>query len=222
MSNVNIIKKIEDFIDKRVISAHSRIIDIAVKRVENISNIMIFGYNPLINNIIICSSKNKNIKLSICVGEHSKHSKHSKHSSLKLLKTFLHNLDISNISNISNISISYFHINALSYVLPTVDTILLGCNGVMANGDIIGPIGTSLVSLVARNKDIPVIVCCETLSFTKKIQTGVDFEVKPSDKKGVSYKRYVSEYDITPAKFISQIITENGIIHPLSSHNFIE
>lgn len=85
-------------------------------------------------------------------------------------------------------------------VLSDIDIVLLGCNEIMSNGDIIGPIGTALVSLLAYNNNIPIIVCCETLSFSKNIHTRID---------------------ITPSKFISQVINEKGIIHPLAVHNFL-
>jgi translation initiation factor eIF-2B subunit delta len=216
-----IIEQINQFIYKRIILAHNKIIDFAIKRLDNtfsgkaINNILIFGNNPLINKII-CSLENKNIYIVDDTLE-----KKSSLSSYKLIID--HNINLNTKNNLY-----YLNINSLSYVLSSnIEVVLLGCNEVMSNGDIIGPTGTALVSLVSNNSNIPVLVCCETLSFTKKVQTGVNFETVLSNKYKEDkrdkkcYNIAVVSYDITPSKYINQIITEKGIIHPLAVYNFL-
>jgi translation initiation factor 2B subunit (eIF-2B alpha/beta/delta family) len=192
-----IIREINQFIDKNIILSQSQIIDIATKRLINSNNILTFGYNDIIKKIV-CSLRSK-YKLYICDDPH--------------------NISIKDIKDIKDINdIKYLYINAISYVLSDIDIVLLGCNEIMSNGDIIGPVGTALISLVAYNNNIPVIVCCDSLSFTKKIHTSIDIknikQIKPN------YKKYILDYDITPSKFISQVVTEKGIIHPLAVHNY--
>jgi translation initiation factor 2B subunit (eIF-2B alpha/beta/delta family) len=191
------ITEINNFIDKNIYISHNKIIETTIERLGNNNNILISGNNPLINNIIYSfKNKNKSVKISIC--------DNPSNPSLKCI-----------IKNTTS-NYNYLHLNALSYIISTIDVVLLGCNEVMSNGDIIGPIGTALVSLIAHNNNIPVIVCSETLSLTKKVQTGINFDIIKHN----TYKKCILEYDITPSKFIHQIINERGIIHPLAVHNF--
>lgn len=182
------IQKIDLFIGN-IEKAQIQIIDNSVKNIKtkNYKNILIFGNNPLINKIV-CSLGSE-YKIYICIDCN----------------------DISsNISNIEVKNITYLQLNALSYVLSNVDVVLLGCIEIMSNGDMKGPIGTALVGMVSSYNHIPVIVCCETISITKRVETSVEIK----EVKYKNFKKYSLEYDITPSKYISQIITEKGIIHP--------
>ncbi len=197
VSNQEVVRQI-NLVIYRSISAESKIIDIATKRLDNVKSILIFGYNPLIRSIIL---RNNKAKIYLCDDPHNP------------------SLNINYIKDVKDVkdNINYLHINSLSYVLSNgIDIVLLGCNEVMSNGDISGQIGTSLVSLIANNNNVPVLVCCETLSFTKKIRTSI--EIKNIKQVRPNYKKYSLDYDIIPSKYISQIITEKGIIHPSVSH----
>ena len=41
----------------------------------------------------------------------------------------------------------------------------------MANGYVMSRIGTSLIALVAKSYNVPMMVCCETYKFCDKVQT---------------------------------------------------
>ena len=82
---------------------------------------------------------------------------------------------------------TYILITAVSQVLPSVSKVLLGCDGVMANGCVLATVGTSQVSvtehvnkfslshfqvaLLAKSCNKPVIFCSETYKFTERVQT---------------------------------------------------
>lgn len=48
---------------------------------------------------------------------------------------------------------------------------ILGAHSLMANGYVMSRVGTSLIALVAKSYNVPVLVCCETYKFCDKVQT---------------------------------------------------
>ena len=49
--------------------------------------------------------------------------------------------------------------------------VFLGAHALLANGNVMSPIGSSQVALVARSHNIPVLVCCETYKFCERVQS---------------------------------------------------
>ena len=98
----------------------------------------------------------------------------------------------------------------------------------LSNGDLLGSVGTSLISLIAHNFKKPVIALSETYRFWDKVIMNCnqfDFlervEKKSNDVRDVrrnceNYVSLNSKYDITPAKFINLIVCELGSIPPTS------
>jgi len=109
----------------------------------------------------------------------------------------------------------------------------------LSNGDLLGTIGTSLISLIAHNFKKPVIALCETYRFwdkvimncnqfdflerVVKVEGNTSGHLTTSDKftsrTQLNYENYLylnSKYDITPAKFINLIVCELGSIPPTS------
>lgn len=41
----------------------------------------------------------------------------------------------------------------------------------LANGYVMSRVGTSLIALVAKTFNVPVLVCCETYKFSDRVQT---------------------------------------------------
>jgi translation initiation factor 2B subunit (eIF-2B alpha/beta/delta family) len=113
--------------------------------------------------------------------------------------------------------------------MDDADFVLIGADSILADGSIINKIGTSVIALTAWEKQVPFYVVCEKIKFNvwnwllgKK---AVVLEEKdPSeifDPKNLSRIMIRNIYfDITPAKYVWGIITEDGVIKPseVSSH----
>ena len=54
---------------------------------------------------------------------------------------------------------------------PQVSKVIMGAHSLMANGYVMSRVGTSLIALVAKSYNVPVLVCCETYKFCDKVQT---------------------------------------------------
>jgi translation initiation factor eIF-2B subunit delta len=77
------------------------------------------------------------------------------------------------LTTLSRFSIpcTYLHLTALpSYLATTpITTVFLGAHSLHSNGAVFSRAGTALVSMMAREKGIPVVVCCETYKFSEGV-----------------------------------------------------
>ena len=116
-----------------------------------------------------------------------------------------------------------------------VDVVIVGADRITAVGDTANKIGTYLKALAAKDNDVPFYVAAPSSTIDWSIQDGkhsIEIEnrdgeelriVRGWDKKGhVSDIRLISAqtnvenpaFDVTPAKFITGIITERGVCAP--------
>ena len=126
----------------------------------------------------------------------------------------------------ADISCGYIQLNAVSYVMQkNVTKVFLGASALMSNGSVYGRAGTSCVAMLANDKHIPVLVCCETYKISNKVQlesiTQNELGNPDALVHGESLKKWRETpnlkllhllYDLTPPEFVSGIITEVGII----------
>jgi translation initiation factor eIF-2B subunit delta len=128
---------------------------------------------------------------------------------------------------------TYILLNALTYVLPTVTTVLLGAAALMSDGAVWNRVGTAQVALLAHAHNIPVLVCAESHKISHRVQlealTHNEIGAPPRNpivdekKEEGSVEDGPSNlmplnllYDLTPASFVSGIVTELGIVPPTS------
>lgn len=106
-----------------------------------------------------------------------------------------------------------------------VDMVITGTDRVAANGDVANKIGTYEKAVVAHENGIPVYIAApiSTIDFT--CPTGNDIPIEERDENevlDVNGLRVASQgsgalnpaFDVTPAKYITGIITEQGIFNP--------
>jgi len=114
-----------------------------------------------------------------------------------------------------------------------VDLVIVGADRVASNGDTANKIGTYLKSLAAFEHSVPFYVALPSSSFDFSLESGnsISIEERSEDEikyiqgidKGIIRKvlicpeetsAYNPGFDITPAKFITGFITEQGIYPP--------
>ena len=129
----------------------------------------------------------------------------------------------------AKISCGYIQLNALTYVMQQVTKVFLGAKSLMSNGSIYGRIGTAGVALLAKDKHIPVLVCCESYKISNKVQLESITQNELGNPDALIHGDSLENwkdipnlkllnllYDVTPAEFVSGIVTELGIIPPTS------
>jgi len=104
-----------------------------------------------------------------------------------------------------------------------IDMVIVGADRIAANGDTANKIGTYSLSVLAKMHQVPFYIAAPSSTFDLKTKSGKDIpiEQRPADEvrfcggrqvapNGV--KIYNPAFDVTPAKNITAIITERGVI----------
>ena len=130
------------------------------------------------------------------------------------------------------LEVQYSLTHGISHVIRHATKVFLGAHAMMSTG-LYSRIGTALVAMSAKEANIPVIVCCESVKLTERVALDsiVHNEVAPAEEL-IAQGRLSSPfskweevprlqllnlmYDLTPADFISMVITEYGTIPPSS------
>jgi methylthioribose-1-phosphate isomerase len=109
-----------------------------------------------------------------------------------------------------------------------VQLVLVGADRIAANGDTANKIGTYAVAVLARAHGIPFYVAAPSSTFDLTLPTGDTIPIEERDPAEVTHglgrqtapegvKVYNPAFDVTPAKLIAGIITEKGLIHPVTA-----
>ncbi len=97
-----------------------------------------------------------------------------------------------------------------------IDMVIIGCDDIKINGGIYNKIGSFAIALAARHSKIPVYIVGSLTKIdtenTIKIERRSGKELRSDAPKGLDIINYA--FDMVPAKFITGIITEYGVIKP--------
>ena len=106
-----------------------------------------------------------------------------------------------------------------------VDFCVVGCDRVAANGDTANKIGTYNLAVVAHENGVPFYVAAPTTTIDLDTPTGDDIEIEERPAQEVTHVQTCQitpddiqvgnpAFDVTPAKYITAIITERGVVYP--------
>jgi len=115
--------------------------------------------------------------------------------------------------------------NAVGHLMKQglVHKVVVGADRIAANGDTANKIGTYTVALVAKAHGVPFYVAAPASTFDLTIASGADIPIETRPDHEVTHigehritpenvPVYNYAFDITPADFISGIITERGVL----------
>lgn len=111
-----------------------------------------------------------------------------------------------------------------------IHAVLVGADRIAANGDTANKIGTYSVAVLAKHHQIPFHVVAPTSSFDLGIASGSQIPIEERSAEEVicgfgkltapaTVHVFNPAFDVTPSELISSIITEAGIIQPVSREN---
>lgn len=111
-----------------------------------------------------------------------------------------------------------------------VDLCVVGADRIAANGDTANKIGTYNLAVVANENKVPFYVAAPLSTIDLQTLTGDDIEIEERTAQEVTHIRGVPitpddievgnpAFDVTPAQYITAIITEKGIIYPPYEEN---
>ena len=107
-----------------------------------------------------------------------------------------------------------------------VDAVLVGCDRMAANGDGANKIGTSAVAILAKEYGIPFYMFVPTSTIDLGTPNGNEIPIEErageeiislwyeKDMAPAGVKTYNPAFDVTPAKYITAVVTEKGIAYP--------
>ena len=109
-----------------------------------------------------------------------------------------------------------------------VQLVIVGADRIAANGDTANKIGTYGVAVLAAAHGIPFFVAAPISTFDLKLASGDGIPIEQRDPREVTHgfgkqtapadiAVYNPAFDVTPARLIAGIITERGIIRPVSA-----
>ena len=126
--------------------------------------------------------------------------------------------------------------NAGAYMMSRgmIDLMIVGADRIARNGDVANKIGTFEKAIVAREFGIPFYVAAPTSTFDLNCKSGDEIPIEERSEEEVLYQigqtndgklerilvcspgsRAINPaFDVTPARYITGIITEKGIVEP--------
>ena len=106
-----------------------------------------------------------------------------------------------------------------------VNLVLVGADRVAANGDVANKVGTYSLAVLAQANGVPFYPVVPTSTIDLHIATGRDIPIEERDPREVTHlqgkliapegvKAANPAFDVTPHRYVTGIITEEGIIYP--------
>ena len=202
-------RAIDSYIKERIELADDLIVSLGINRIDG-ESLMVFSHSDVILDLLATGAQ-RGKKFSLVVVDAG-----PLYEGQFVLKSLQQRLGVP-LSDI--IPTSYVPLSAIGHVfrIGGVTRVLLGAHCIYSNGNVQTRAGSSMISLMAHQANVPVIVCCETYKFSDKVQlattltSGIDEgSSKRPDRPNLRISH--SLHDIIPAKFVSMIITEIGMI----------
>lgn len=111
-----------------------------------------------------------------------------------------------------------------------IQAVVTGADRIAANGDAANKIGTYSVAILAAAHEIPFYVAAPSNTFDLSLESGeqIPIEQRAAEEITHGFGRqtapdgidvYNPAFDVTPARYIKAIITERGIISPVTAAN---
>jgi methylthioribose-1-phosphate isomerase len=106
-----------------------------------------------------------------------------------------------------------------------VDLVVVGADRIAANGDVANKIGTYSLAVLARENGVPFYVAAPTSTVDLTLPSGAEIPIEERSSREVvemGGRRIAPEgvtaahpaFDVTPARLVTAIITERGILRP--------
>ncbi len=129
----------------------------------------------------------------------------------------------------AGIQITYIDDTAMGLYVPQAGKIMIGADRICSDGGVVNGIGTYLLALAAFHAGVPLYVLCENAKFDPRMNSSeIEYEDKNPNElaapgilpEGVTVRN--PYFDLTPIKYVTGIITENGLVNQKDVPAYIE
>ncbi|MCD6526438.1 MAG: S-methyl-5-thioribose-1-phosphate isomerase [Desulfuromonas sp.] len=124
-----------------------------------------------------------------------------------------------------NIPVTVICDNMAGYLMQQgkIDAVIVGADRIAANGDVANKIGTYTVAVLAKEHGIPFYVAAPLSTIDLSLSDGSQIPIEERDGREVTHcgevqlapdgvAVYNPAFDVTPARLVTAIITEQGIV----------
>lgn len=217
-----LLEKIDNYLREKITVADTAIADTAADKIEDGDVIAVYAKSAVVQ-LVLAEAYRRGTRFRVIVID-----SRPLFEGVKMAKALAE----------IGIECTYTLIHALSYVVRTATKVFLGAHSMLSNGRLYSRVGTAALAMYAKEFEVPVIVCCESIKFTDRvgldsivnnelaeadllINTSVNPELpivgKLKDWKEVRGLKLLNVlYDVTPAENITLVITEYGSLPPSS------
>src|ERR1700761_6230732 len=117
------------------------------------------------------------------------------------------------------------HMAASLMLQGRIQAVIVGADRIAANGDVANKIGTYGVAILAKEHGIPFYVAAPWSTIDVATATGAGIPIEQRSAREVTHSNGKQmtptgvgienpAFDVTPAKYVTAIITERGVLHP--------
>ncbi len=115
-----------------------------------------------------------------------------------------------------------------------IDLAIVGADRIAQNGDVANKIGTYGLAVLCKEHGIPFYVAAPLSTVDFSTETGSDIPIEERDSREVTHvlgktqiapdgvKAANPAFDVTPARYVTAIITEKGAFHPKDIHKLAD
>jgi methylthioribose-1-phosphate isomerase len=111
------------------------------------------------------------------------------------------------------------------YLKSSIDLVVVGADRIAANGDVANKIGTYGVAVIARENGVPFYVAAPLSTVDLSLPSGESIPIEERSQDEVTsiggvrvappgVRAAHPAFDVTPARYVSAIITEVGVLRP--------
>ncbi|TWT59869.1 S-methyl-5-thioribose-1-phosphate isomerase [Rubinisphaera italica] len=109
-----------------------------------------------------------------------------------------------------------------------IQAVVTGADRIAANGDSANKIGTYSAAVLAKAHNIPFYIAAPSSTFDLSLATGEEIPIEQRDSAEITHgygkqtapleiDTYNPAFDVTPAEYIAGLITERGVIQPVTT-----
>lgn len=213
------LKRIQDFEDiealrNNVIESAEKFIEASNAAVAKISEI---AYEIVPQKAAVLTHCNSSVVVSALIHAHNK-GKKLKIFARETRPVYQGRLTAAELSQ-AGIPVTMIIDSAASSVINEVDMVMVGADTIEAVGNVVNKIGTSGLAVIAHESNIPFYVCAETYKFSLPSLSGKKTVIEERSPEEIANTAELAGvtifnpvFDVTPAKYITNIICEKGII----------
>ncbi|PWY99902.1 IF-2B-domain-containing protein [Testicularia cyperi] len=226
----HLLERIDHFIRDRIVYASKIIRTQAGSKIKEGDVVMTFARSSVVEGTLLAAWK-RGVRFSVIVID---------------TRPLLEGKALLSVLLAAGIPCTYGLISSLSSLMSRADLLLLGTSALLANGALYSRAGTATCAMLAKEKGIPVIVCCETYKFSERVQLDsfvqneagnphdlllpsdewMDEDPSSTHRTGLLTPEEVRRnpniavvnllYDVTPPRYISAVASEVGLSGPES------